>query len=83
MGALDISAIVMSGITLITLIINVIFKLINKRQDAGINNDKQQWEIIHTLINAMVHKQEEMCSSITKLFQKFKEFKTENDKKKE
>lgn len=72
MNGLDLTTIIISTITLITLLVNVIYKCIKNNQYKDTNNDKKQWETIDKLITGLLNKQEEMCKTLTKMFRRIK-----------
>lgn len=72
MNGLDLTTIIISSITLITLLVNVIYKIIRQVQAKDFNNDKKQWETIDKLITGLLNKQEEMCKTLTKMFRRIK-----------
>lgn len=77
MNGLDLTTIIISSITLITLLVNVIFKIIRQVQSKDFNNDKKQWETIDKLITGLLNKQEEMCKTLTKMFRRIKKLEKE------
>lgn len=77
MESLDITSIVISCITLITLLVNVIYKGIKNNQIKDGNNDKKQWDTIDKLITGLLNKQEEMCKTLTKMFRRIKKLEKE------
>lgn len=77
MESLDITSIVISCITLITVLVNVIYKGIKNNQIKDGNNDKKQWETIDKLITGLLNKQEEMCKTLTKMFRRIKKLEKE------
>lgn len=77
MESLDVTSIVISCITLITLLINVIYKGIKNNQIKDGNNDKKQWDTIDKLITGLLNKQEEMCKTLTKMFRRIKKLEKE------
>ena len=77
MGTLDITSIVISCITLLTLLVNVVYKSIKNNQNKDFNNDKKQWETIDKLITGLLNKQEEMCKTLTKMFKRIKKLEKE------
>lgn len=80
MNGLDLTTIIISAITLITLLVNVIYKGIKEAQAKDSNNDKKQWETIDKLITGLLDKQEQMCKTLTKLFQRVKKMEQNNSK---
>lgn len=72
MNSLDITSIILSCITLISLIINLIFSTIKRVQNKDSDNDIKQWETIDKLITGLLNKQEEMCKTLTKMFRRIK-----------
>lgn len=77
MNGLDLTTIIISSITLITLLVNVIYKIIRQIQSKDFNNDKKQWETIDKLITGLLNKQEEMCKTLTKMFRRIKKLEKE------
>lgn len=77
MNVLDLTTIILSAITLITLLVNVIYKSIRQVQSKDFNNDKKQWETIDKLITGLLNKQEEMCKTLTKMFRRIKKLEKE------
>lgn len=77
MNGLDLTTIIISSITLITLLVNVIYKIIRQVQSKDFNNDKKQWETIDKLITGLLNKQEEMCKTLTKMFRRIKKLEKE------
>lgn len=77
MNGLDLTTIILSAITLITLLVNVIYKSIRQVQSKDFNNDKKQWETIDKLITGLLNKQEEMCKTLTKMFRRIKKLEKE------
>ncbi len=77
METLDITSIVISCITLLTLLVNVVYKSIKNNQNKDFNNDKKQWETIDKLITGLLNKQEEMCKTLTKIFRRIKKLEKE------
>lgn len=77
MNGLDLTTIIISSITLITLLVNIIYKIIRQVQSKDFNNDKKQWETIDKLITGLLNKQEEMCKTLTKMFRRIKKLEKE------
>lgn len=77
METLDITSIVIGCITLLTLLVNVVYKSIKNNQNKDFNNDKKQWETIDKLITGLLNKQEEMCKTLTKMFRRIKKLEKE------
>lgn len=77
MNVLDLTTIILAAITLITLLVNVIYKSIRQVQSKDFNNDKKQWETIDKLITGLLNKQEEMCKTLTKMFRRIKKLEKE------
>lgn len=77
METLDITSIVISCITLLTLLVNVVYKSIKNNQIKDTNNDKKQWDTIDKLITGLLNKQEEMCKTLTKMFRRIKKLEKE------
>lgn len=78
MNGLDITSIILSCITLITLIVNVIYQGVKQSQKKDYNNDIKQWETIDKLITGLLQKQEDMCKTLTKMFRRIKKIEKEN-----
>lgn len=78
MNGLDITSIILSCVTLITLIVNVIYQGVKQAQKKDYNNDIKQWETIDKLITGLLQKQEDMCKTLTKMFRRIKKIEKEN-----
>lgn len=78
-SALDITAIIVASIGVITAIITGIFKLIQKRKSIEQKNDAKQWEIINKMLDAIIDKQKELCDIIREVRNKVKKGNEKNN----